>query len=474
MEPTPGTRARRSRYAPVRRRRRGAAVAVLLLALIAAAGCTVGAVKVAGFVQGTLSVQNPISEIKQAVRPAPGSVSWKLAHGQQVNLLVLGYGGAENDAPWLTDTLMAVSIDPVSKRVAEISVPRDLMIPIDAFAKDQPVWQKINVAYSIGMDDADWPAKKPQYGGADGAGRLAEDAVSQVTGLKFDHYVAVDFKAFRDTVDALGGIQVCLDGPLDDNQYPDYHDGYIKGGIHFAAGCQLVNGEKALQLARSRHAIQPDQANDYGRARRQQLIANAVRKKAVSVNGLAKAPQLMDALRKNFHSDLGLADLKALYDWGGKLPDTSVVRVGITEEDLVDRYYMRSGSCGAWYADVLCPEDPSFKMLKGYVASVFVDPKVLLEKATVEVDNASVSSEQVGDRNTRALQQLGLQVAPSVRRKASQTSVIYDYSGGKYPLTAKWLSDYYGAQVVTPAAGTGSGLVVVLGRDYALRWFGKA
>lgn len=466
-------RARRSRYAVSQppARRRPALLALLLVVAVVAAGC--GVVKAAGFVHGVLGGAG-LADVQAVAAPQPGSIAWKLAHKERVNLLLMGYGGVENDAPWLTDTVMVVSLDPATKRVAEISLPRDLMVPIDAFSSGEPVWQKLNVAYEIGMDDADWPGKKQEYMGAPGAGALAKHVVSRVTGLAIDSYIAVDFKAFRDTVDALGGVQICLDTALDDNQYPDYHDGYIKGGIHFPAGCQQVDGEKALQLSRSRHAIQPEQASDYGRARRQQLLINAIRKKAASAGGLAKAPALMSALEKNFHSDLSLSDLKALYDWGGRLPDSATTRIGITEADLVDRYYQRAGSCGGWYADVLCAEDPTYKSLQQYAGAVFVDPKALAEKAPIEFDNASFNTEELGDRVTSSMRQLGLQVQPSIRRKPSPASVVYDYSGGRYPATTAWLQAYFGAQVVSQPPGGGTGLVVVLGRDYALRWIGKA
>jgi len=189
---------------------------------------------------------------------------------------VLGYGGDQNDAPYLTDTLMVLALDPAGHRVMAVSVPRALMVDI-GYGPGRSVFQKLTVASEIGEDDADWPGKKAQYTGRSGGGRLAIDTVAKVTGLQFDGFVAVDFKAFRDVVDALGGIQACLDTPLDDNQYPDYHNGYVPGGIHFKAGCQHVDGEQALQLARSRHAEQADQASDFGRARRQQQLIEAIR-----------------------------------------------------------------------------------------------------------------------------------------------------------------------------------------------------
>ena len=302
------------------------------------------------------------------------------------------------------------------------------------------------------------------------------------TGLQLDGFVAVDFKAFRDVVNALGGVQVCLDTPLDDVQYPDYHDGYIKGGIHFPAGCQNVNGEQALQIARSRKAIEPEQATDFGRARRQQTLLNAIRKKANAVNALERAPQLMDALQKNFVSSLDPSDINALYSFTGKLPDTAIGHFGVTQDDLVQRYYMQRGSCADFYADVLCPLDPSFRTMHAFFANLFVDGKVTAEKAPVRVDNASAGIEDLGQRVENLLKPLGFQVETPVRRRVQQASYVYDLSGGRYPKTAQWLATYFGATLVTPGAAspppgvapTGDGVVVVLGRDYALRWTGQS
>jgi LCP family protein required for cell wall assembly len=418
---------------------------------------------------------NPLQEAQNAIDPARGSIAWKLRNGQRVNLLLLGYGGAENDAPYLTDSMVVASLDPANKRVMLVSVPRDLSVQIDAFQNQAPMRNKINVAYSVGIQDAVYQGKKPQFaGGKDRGGLLAEQTVSTISGLQFDGYLAVDFKAFRDVVDTLGGVTVCLDGPLDDYQYPNYHNGYVKGGIHFKGGCQPLTGEQALELARSRHAVQADQATDFGRARRQQLILNAIRKKATSVGAITKAPGLMSALAQDFSTSLSLTDMKSLYDWGGKLPDSAIGRVPITNQDFLNE----SCSTATYY---LCPEDPSTRMLRTYFADLFVDPRALAEKAPVQVDNASRSLADLGNRVSRTLQPLGLQVDQTQRVQPAQQTVIYDYSDGKYPKTVQWLQTYFGATVHTVPAGTtpptpnppGGGLVVVLGHDFAVRWIGQ-
>jgi hypothetical protein len=97
------------------------------------------------------------------------------------------------------------------------------------------------------------------------------------------------------------------------------------------------------------------------------------------------------------------------------------------------------------------------------------------------VDNASLGIEDLSQRVGNVLKPLGFQVESPVRRRAQPASYVYDLSGGKYPKTAQWLAGYFGATVVTlgtpsPATGlapTGDGVVVVLGRDYALRWSGQ-
>lgn len=448
---------------------------VLLVCLVAG---ILAAVRAAAFLG---HFGNPLEQAVRAIDPPAGSISWKLRHGQQINVLLLGYGGAENDAPYLTDTIMVLSVDPGHGRAMEVSIPRDLEVGVDAWPNHRAQSEKINAAYEIGMDDAGWPGKRAEFTrDRDRGGKLAMQTVGTVTGLRFDGYVAVDFKAFRDLVDALGGVQVCLDGPLDDFQYPNASNGYVRGGIHFRAGCQQVNGEQALQLARSRHAIQAQEANDFARAKRQQLLLNAIRKKATSAGAVAKAPSLMDALQKDISTSLDLNDLKSLADWQSKVPDGAIGRVGISAEDFLGEYYLRRGTCGDFYAYTLCPQDPSFQVLRAYFAGMLVDPKILREGAQVQMVNGSRSLDDLADRVTHSLQPLGFKVSQPARTRPAEKSVVYDYSGGRYPQTVQWLATYFGATVVTPSSATpptpnppSGGIAVVLGHDYALRWIGQ-
>ena len=466
----PRPRARRSRYGYSSRLGRSAPaiVAVVFLAGVLL-GASLAVVRTLDFLHRVVNLNNPVTLIQQAVDPPAGSIAYKLKYGQPVNILVLGYGGPENDAPFLTDSILAVSIAPGGKRVMEASIPRDLYVRIDGWEDGRVYTEKINTAFAVPADPAQFPGtKRPPYQGKDGPGHLAEDAVTMVTGIHFDKYLAVDFKAFRDSVDALGGVEVHMDSALDDCHYPDYHDGYVNrgvpvgvpcppgAGIHFKAGDYSVNGEQALEIARSREAVEPDQATDFGRSRRQQMIVQAIRRKAVSANGLLKAPQLMDALQHDFKTDMDLNDLRALYDSGAKLPDSAILRVALTNQDLLQEFYQQRGSCGPDFEYVLCALDPSFRYLRHYFdpANTFIAPEVLSEQAPVQILNGIAGNEDIDDRVTRSLMPFGLNLsAPAaVNQTSIAKTVIYDYSGGAYPQTAQWLANAKTPAVCAPTA----------------------
>jgi LCP family protein required for cell wall assembly len=476
-------RARRSRYnVSYRLTRSVPAVIAVALLLVVLVGATLTYKRLDDFITATTGHHiNPIGEVVQAVEPAQGTIAYKLKHGQQVNILLLGMGGYENDAPFLTDSIMAVTIDPTTDRVMLASIPRDLVVPMNLQTPSSRTWtNKINAAYEVPYTQVIC-CVDPQYTGRDGGGHAAEHEVGKVTGLTFDKYIAVDFVAFRDMVNALGGVDVCLTTNLDDYSYPNYHNGFMP--IHFKAGCQHLSGEQALEIARSRHAEQPQQSSDFGRARRQQDIMQAIKKKATTVNGFAKAPQLLNALQQNIHTDMTISDMKAVYDWGKNLPDSSIIRIALTAPsgaangNLLDAY-----NCGMGPSvSQLCADDQSYNMIHKYLASTFIDPKTLGEKAPIQFANGATNFAGLESRVTTMLDPTGLQLADPVGHRASSSTLILDYSGGQFPLTTQWLQTFFGATVVAatpanspPAAGQQTyGLVVVLGHDFALRFLGE-
>lgn len=144
-----------------------------------------------------------------------------------------------------TDTMLILYTPPHGRTVL-ISLPRDSYVPIPGHGRN-----KLNAAYAIGGP------------------KLLMQTVEQVTGLRMDGYIEMGFAGFVDMVDAVGGVQVCLDKPMVDK---DSH-------TNLPAGCQELDGIQALGYVRMRKA---DPMGDLGRVKRQQQITAAVAKKVMS------------------------------------------------------------------------------------------------------------------------------------------------------------------------------------------------
>jgi polyisoprenyl-teichoic acid--peptidoglycan teichoic acid transferase len=190
----------------------------------------------------------------------------KSGSGRPFNLLVVGSDSREglddadgsrygNVGGQRNDTTLVVRVEPARKRVAMLSIPRDLVVPIAGAGEN-----RINAAFT------------------GGPGQLVK-TIEQNLGIPIHHYVLVDFDGFRAIVDALGGIDVRFPYPSRD----------FKSGLDIReAGCHHLSGGRALALARSRYfAYQADGVwhsdpwADLGRIRRQQAFLQSLTKAAL-------------------------------------------------------------------------------------------------------------------------------------------------------------------------------------------------
>ena len=154
-----------------------------------------------------------------------------------------------------TDTIMVLH-KPETGPTALISIPRDSYVPIPGNGSN-----KINAAYVFG-----------------GAPLLVE-TVEGVTGLTVDHYLEVGFSGVTDVVDAVGGVELCLDYDVDDR----------RSKLQWEAGCDVADGDTALAFARMRYA---DPKGDIGRTERQQQVVSAVAETASDTSTLTNPVRL--------------------------------------------------------------------------------------------------------------------------------------------------------------------------------------
>jgi LCP family protein required for cell wall assembly len=202
-----------------------------------------------------------------------------------------GIGG---DTPGLSDTTILLHLSASRKLAYGVSLPRDAMVERptcprkDGKGTDPGGLSQFNEAYAVGG-----PA-------------CTMRTVEQLTHIRIQHFVVIDFKGFKKMVDALGGVEVCVPREVHDTT----------GHIDLKAGTYTVKGQKALDYVRVRHDIGTAENGDIGRMVRQQTFLAAMANKAVSAGTLVNPKRLysfLDAATKSLTTDPKLAHLTALY-----------------------------------------------------------------------------------------------------------------------------------------------------------------
>jgi polyisoprenyl-teichoic acid--peptidoglycan teichoic acid transferase len=313
-----------------------------------------------------LTVMAPRTDLTDLLAVATGghndtALSRKLQSNQPLTILLLGYGGPGDGGPYLTDSLLLISIQPSSRQAVMVAIPRDLVVPIPALPEGGTIPARINLAYAIGTDRQSFPNVRTSWQSPTGGGDLAAATVAELTGRPVDYWVAVDFKAFRSVVDALGGIQITIPKPLDDPYFPaEGTTGYIR--VHFDAGPQRLNGERALEYARSRRTT-----SDSDRSQRQQLLLMTIRQQMGSL-GLPQLLGLVPALRDNVRTNLRPGELRQLARLFTGIPQANIRQIGLDDGKLLVERDLPDGTF------VLSPRGGDIAALQRYLASALFPP----------------------------------------------------------------------------------------------------
>ena len=181
-----------------------------------------------------------------------------------------------------TDTLLLLVADRATPRVAMVSVPRDLWVSIPGYGQE-----RINAAYEFGG---------PQ---------TAKQTTSNVLGQRVDRSVVIGLQGVRDVVDAVGGIDITVPQAIHDDAYPTDDYGYQT--VDIPAGRQHMDGETALEYARTRH-----QDSDFGRIARQQQVLSAVRGALLNPLNWPRIPAALAAVQRATKTDLSPLDMIAV------------------------------------------------------------------------------------------------------------------------------------------------------------------
>ncbi len=220
---------------------------------------------------------------------------------EQLNILVLGddtRAGAGNsidgEGGGGSDTTILIHLSADRKRAYGLSIPRDTLV-------DRPRCTGEDGDELPPARDAMWNAAYSVGGPSCTIAQL-----EQVTGIAVDHAVVVDFAGFRDMVDAVGGVDVCIPEDIDDREH----------GIFLKKGERRITGKEALSYVRVRHV---GDGSDLGRIRRQQAFLASMSAEVLAADTFSSPPKLyrfLNAATKSVTLDEGIGSLRNLADLG--------------------------------------------------------------------------------------------------------------------------------------------------------------
>ncbi len=286
----------------------------------------------------------------------------------RINILLLGIGGAGHDGPYLSDTNIILSIKPSTNEVAMISVPRDLGVTIGNHGV-----RKINSADSFGEAQA-----------AGSGGEYARDIFAKTFGAEIPYYARVDFTAFQEIIDEVGGVTVNVPRSFVDYEFPGPNYSYRT--LTFDAGVQAMNGERALDFARSRHGNNGE-GSDFARSRRQQLMISALKEKLLSVGTYTnpvRVQSILQSLSSHITTNLNFGQMMYLANLA-KDADKNIKMLVLdnSENGFLKSYIADSG------AYILAPRTGNFDDINLAIENVFDSNHVKIAQ-NLSTENKSI------------------------------------------------------------------------------------
>lgn len=394
----------------------------------------------------------------------------------RINILLLGIGGEGHDGPQLTDTIIFASYQPSTDKVAMLSIPRDLAVPIP-----DEGWRKVNHANYFGEE------REPGYGPV-----LASEVIGGVLDQDIQYYLRVDFNGFAKLIDDIGGVDVYVERSFTDDSYPILGQEYADCGttaaieqideetgetttvnvptyecryerLAFEEGWAHMDGETALKFVRSRHGTNGE-GSDFARARRQQSVIAAAKDKMLSAGTLlnpARLTRMMETLQDNIATNVSAWELVR---FASELKDVDTSTIVSTVLDASDSSPLYATSLNGAY--VLLPKNDDWTPVRK-LARTLLEPDgtgassiaagAVEEKprfVRVEIQNGTTIT-GLAFRASQLLEQQGYDVTKigNASERGYEHTVIYDLTNGARPDDLKALSDRLGADVTMSATG---------------------
>jgi len=360
--------------------------------------------------------------------------------------------------PALSDTMILAHISPKASKATLVSFPRDSWVTIAAYTDPKtgkttpPHKAKLNSAFSEGGLPA-------------GNAPLLIQTISDLTKVRIDHYVQVDFKGFRNMANSLGGVEICLTQPVKDLEY---------SGVDLSAGRHNLNGETALAFVRQRHGLTN---GDLDRIGHQQQFIGAIVRKVTSAGTLAnpfKLSAFLNVATSSVSVDerLSTAQLSSLALKFRQLDPQHVV---FTTAPVTDIGATRGGQSvvllddaglAALSANIRDDQPLGSTPAPGASAAPAGPPLIVAPGSIrVRVQNGS-SIDGLGARGSNDLQKAGFLVVGSPTSADNQTAGTVVRYGPTKADSARTLAAAVPGATLEADSSLGSTLVLVLGSGY--------
>jgi LCP family protein required for cell wall assembly len=374
----------------------------------------------------------------------------------------MGRGGGHHDGPDLTDTMLLNSIDVVNHKSTLISIPRDLWVDVPNHGT-----MKINSAFETG---------EFKYLGREAPGSTnpnaiqagfdeADQVVESVLGVTIHYNALVDFQAFKQAVETVGGVSINAPRDLVDPTMA-WENG--NSPVLAKAGANKFNGKQALNYVRSRET-----SSDFARGQRQRAVLLALKGKVETLGTLSnplKIAKLSKTFGNNVHTDLSLKNAARLYRIIKKVPDNNTSSVGLSD---APNNYITTGTLAG--QSIALPSAGLFKYdaIQNYIRSQLKDPYLIKENAQLSVMNGT-QIEGLAGVKAKQFKAYGYNVAQVGNAPTTnyiQTTLV-DLTHGRDKHTRKSLEQRLGLTAVTELPdnsikGNGADFVIILGSDEA-------
>ncbi len=378
----------------------------------------------------------------------------------RVNILLLGIGGKKHDGPYLSDTIVIVSVKPSTKQVAFISIPRDLQVYMDGYG-----WRKINEADAFGE------SINPGYGP-----EFARQVISKTFDISLQYYVRVDFDGFEKIIDILDGVTVTVDKPFTDYTYPT--ENYKFQTISFKAGEQTMDGKTALTFVRSRHSMMNNEGSDFARSKRQQKILLAVKEKILNKKFILnpqKISEVLSTLQENMVTDMRAWEIVKFALLAPSVNQQTMLH--FVFDNSPDNFLVDSTANGAY---ILQSKDGTFMEMQKKVKTIFESEQPLLitessvflkEQPTIRIQNGT-RIEGLASKTARKLTDIGFSVGSfsNAKERNIQQTTLHDLTYGKKQESRIYLEKMFGVtaqpvQKKSDSSETQSDFLLILGGD---------